>query len=451
MSFCPICHNEIGTWTDDPIKTPKGLAGEDYKGVTILNWSHIKELQVARTLQEQEAGIAPVSFSEINPTILIQKKHILELRQSTENLISNIGSDLLHYFNYRIEDHEEVYIGTYEYGVKVADKTNWTDPDLENIKKLKAIHIEELRHLAPIAQSIAYNMEDRLTTTPTFIYINTACYAYPHTTEIKAYWGVIDVTEKAGYTVSSGDIEIIKASGKVFIKANGQGSVKVSFVPPGFLAYVQDAGSINCSYLPGGEEREACELEWYDTYFQNTEVTVNITRSYYLSYSGELKGTGLLERFPEIRTYKLYGSGNPTQCSGDAFSWDDVTSLTYGINGHWKCDFTNRVYLERQSYETCFTSAGLSFEPVSSYLFGTACPNPNGITSGDFSEYLIAKNNSTEVCDGYWFNFGWSKTVSGNWYYVKTMDDGEWINLLKIVTNSVKGTPTWWATFSAEE
>ena len=453
MALCPICHSEIGNWIDDPILTPEGLAGEDYKGITEINWNHIKEIQNVRKSQEIEANISnKTTFSEISPTIPIHKNHILELRQSTEKLLENIESNLTHYFNYRTEEHEEVYLGTHKYGVKVTDKTNWTDLNLVDVKKIKAIHIEELRHLLP---SILYNMESRLYALPSSISINRACDSLPKTTEIKVYWGDVDVTENATYEPTP-FIEIVRDSGKVYIKANGAGSVEVSFRPPGFDSYVRDLCNEICS---GEGEQEQCEVDCSMAYEENTSITINISSSYYLSYSGELQGPGLLTHWPgAIESQKLYGSGNPEQCSGPAFSWDDLTSLTYGINGYWNCDFLNRVDLTRQVYETCFTGGRLSFMPVYSFPYAEPCPNPNGITSGEFSEWMTAFNRNIETCfegtEGYWFNFGWAKTVLGDWYYeaVDLDEDSifdEWqlrVNRNEVITEGLHKAK-WWASF----
>ncbi|GAG12169.1 unnamed protein product, partial [marine sediment metagenome] len=62
---CPRCFSRISEfdtgessdWTDDPIKTPKGEAGDDYKGFTDIKPIHIQELQTLRAQQEIDVGI----------------------------------------------------------------------------------------------------------------------------------------------------------------------------------------------------------------------------------------------------------------------------------------------------------------------------------------------------------------------------------------------------------
>lgn len=162
---CSICHSEKDTWIDDPILTLKGLAGEEYKGINFLDIKHVKEIQDKRKEQEIDLEIPEEDrtiFSEItSETQFITKQHINELRKSTEKILAeNLEiteekrTELLNnYFNY---DVDENYIGTYEYGQKIEDKEEWTDINVNNkptlptnqtgITKIKAIHIEDLRH-----------------------------------------------------------------------------------------------------------------------------------------------------------------------------------------------------------------------------------------------------------------------------------------------------------------
>lgn len=476
MSTCPICHSVIGTWSDDPLLTEKGLAGENYKGLTEVNWQHIKEIQDLRIQQEIEAEIDnKTSFSEINPTIPIHKNHILELRQSTEKLIDIAESDLTHYFNYRIEDEEEIYIGTYKYGQKAADKTNWTDPNLVGIKKIKAIHIEELRHPLPF---MLYDMEGWLTISPGSKSINRACVSFPYTTEIKVWWGLfdnlVDVTEKAEIEVKTGDVEIIKSDGKVEIKFNTVGSIEAHFEPPMFQEHVNNM----C------QEDEEC----YQNYMEKTYTTMKISSYYLLSYEGVLKGSGVLNNYGDF-----YGSANPKECSGIGFNWE---GSRLNIDGHWKCDFSDSVESTRPQLGVCFTSGGLwfiscycpfchhyetllgtgcpnnnkcpvcgykvevsIFAPYNEYDYEDTCPNPEGITSGEFREHLIGHNRSKKLCfegqEGYRFNFGWSKIVLGTWHYNLIYRDdpdnpGEqipWKYVLEIVRSRIVSR-VWWASFS---
>jgi len=162
---CPTCHSEIGTWSSDPILTPKGLSGENYIGVTELKGWLITEIQNMRRSQEEEYGISPkTQFSEINLNSQHwHKKYINELRISTEKIltlhakyvwgISGRQELLYRYFNY---DKDGNYMGTH--------KNEWTDVDPDNLPnlptnkkiKIKAILIEELRHPIFLLEGLEY-------------------------------------------------------------------------------------------------------------------------------------------------------------------------------------------------------------------------------------------------------------------------------------------------------
>lgn len=177
---CPICHSIIevhdtvtdvdreltiseitdlegqGTylWSHDPLKTNRGLAGDDYKGFTNITVQHIQELQEARTQQEIAIGISESDltiFTSIDDTEHINKIHIRELRQSTEKILEASGIELENYFNY---DEDGILLGTQEYGEVKDDKIEWKRINREdgipympnNIVDIYALDIEELRH-----------------------------------------------------------------------------------------------------------------------------------------------------------------------------------------------------------------------------------------------------------------------------------------------------------------
>lgn len=176
MELCPICHSPINvtdnqkeelrsrgvyTWTDDPIVTNQGLAGDQFKGLVFFNWRHIKEIQDARTAQETTSQITnKTTFSEISAIIDLKKEHINELRISTEKILnklteSNPTINLSRYFNY---DRDGTYHGTWQYDEKITDKIEWTDVDRttghpslpSEVTDIRAIHIEELRCQIPL-------------------------------------------------------------------------------------------------------------------------------------------------------------------------------------------------------------------------------------------------------------------------------------------------------------
>jgi len=153
---CPRCFTELditGGYTDDPIKTPHGEAGDDYKGFTNIKPIHIQELQTLRAQQEIDAGITEedrTEFTEIDTEhnlVDVYRTHILELRESTEKILTALGQTKDTYFNYD-EDGTEYNIGNHQ--------TDWKDSDLGEkdedgnyIKRfvdIKAYHIEDLRH-----------------------------------------------------------------------------------------------------------------------------------------------------------------------------------------------------------------------------------------------------------------------------------------------------------------
>lgn len=140
---CPVCFSQIVTdpeeierlreegiyvWVEDPLLTPRGLAGEDYKGKTPCRWLHIIQLQEARQQQEEDVGIPEeekTAFSGVGRKEPIRKIHIEELRISTEKILLSMGytkegtneADLDTYFNYDEEGNER----------RIEHQTEWTD------------------------------------------------------------------------------------------------------------------------------------------------------------------------------------------------------------------------------------------------------------------------------------------------------------------------------------
>ena len=144
---CPKCFSEIEEWSNDPILTPLGLAGEDYKGFTFIKSIHIRELREYYNTLEIDLGVVPTVWTD-NLTDTTNKficKHIYieELREAIETLLLTAGKNLEEYFKY---DKYAEPTG--------LSQTEWTDVDRDNIGMLpllptksiiRAIHIEELR------------------------------------------------------------------------------------------------------------------------------------------------------------------------------------------------------------------------------------------------------------------------------------------------------------------
>jgi len=149
---CPRCFSKIGIiaplWTNDPLKTPKGielLPGlRAYKGFTYIKPEHIEELQEARKQQEIDAGIAEEDRTTFTPVrvegqkVYFYKKHLRELRESTEKILTATGQTKETYFNYD-DEGTEYNIGDHQ--------LDWHDVNLDQkFLDIKAVHIEDLRH-----------------------------------------------------------------------------------------------------------------------------------------------------------------------------------------------------------------------------------------------------------------------------------------------------------------
>jgi len=201
--LCPTCHSKIGTnstadtgrlqgnegvdalnnpvprWSDDPVFTPLGLNSSPYdKKSTRLRVKHIKELQDARIAQETDAGVTPTDFSDLTLDKHISRRHVVELRESTEKLLNAAGITLQDYFKLDDDDTEqtqnpnvaraggddpqtewvdvargEEYVakdGSLKSQFTLPDDTTVQSPTLPKRTHLRAIHIEDLRHPVPV-------------------------------------------------------------------------------------------------------------------------------------------------------------------------------------------------------------------------------------------------------------------------------------------------------------
>lgn len=186
--LCPTCFSELVSdeerkrrieedpkheiygysWSDDPVLTPKGLSGEEYKGVTEIKSKHIIELQEARKQQEDDIGMFEedkTEFTEVKDEVSVDCKHIKELRDSTEKILkADIDIEelteeerkelLYEYFNFDAEGNKKIPADE-----RYIDKDGWTDPDLSRIVKIKAVHIEDLRHPIPSIHNLYVNTD----------------------------------------------------------------------------------------------------------------------------------------------------------------------------------------------------------------------------------------------------------------------------------------------------
>lgn len=206
--LCPTCHSKIGTqstidsgrirgkegtdslgnpiprWTSDPIFTLGGFSDATYSlRRDRVRKPHIKELQDTRKAQEGDADLSEslkTQFSDIDVDAHVSRRHIIELRESTEKLLNDAGLTLEEYFklddeggivvqNPKIElsggnNPQDEWVNASR-GAQYVDKdgnakSTFTLPDgstqqsptLPNSTHIRAIHMEDLRH--PISVGI---------------------------------------------------------------------------------------------------------------------------------------------------------------------------------------------------------------------------------------------------------------------------------------------------------
>jgi hypothetical protein len=151
MAICPICFSDLGTpsyadfqWTDDPIFTTPTLSTAQYVGFTRMKAQHIKELQQNRNQLETNLGLTLTVFTPMDVSNLFQNwdKYILELRQSTEALLTAVGMTKETYFNYD-KNGTDMNPGNHQLDwIDVVDLTNHNLCHFQS----KGRHIEDLRH-----------------------------------------------------------------------------------------------------------------------------------------------------------------------------------------------------------------------------------------------------------------------------------------------------------------
>ena len=157
---CPYCFRQLGTWVKDPIFLPNGgpyvwtsdteIIKEDridhrfYKGFYQICEPEVQEIQDFLKAAEVTAGVTITTWSPLNMSgkFQILGKHIKEMRDSVEKLLTNFGLTKTDYFNYDEEGNEITQPN--------GQKLEWTDPitNATDLKKfqVKYIHIEDLRH-----------------------------------------------------------------------------------------------------------------------------------------------------------------------------------------------------------------------------------------------------------------------------------------------------------------
>ena len=147
--ICPICYSKIlnqdgsgsQTWLNDPILTPKGLAGIRFTGFQRIRKTDISALQGVRGDDEVAAGVPEedrIDFSNLSSTgyFQVKKEYITEIRDSIENSLEASGLTKDEFFNYN------------EDGVDMdSSQSDWHNTNLDIFQgNIKALHIEDLRH-----------------------------------------------------------------------------------------------------------------------------------------------------------------------------------------------------------------------------------------------------------------------------------------------------------------
>lgn len=155
---CPKCFQLLTTWLHhDPIPTPKGYKYQfnedgllvpidnpaDYTNIGFLkiNADIIKELQDNRQDMETQLNISPLTTftpveSDPSGYYIPNIKHIQELRDSTEKILTATGVDKETYFNFNDEGVE----------CRIPHQLDWIDAVLtDKPYLLKDMHIEDLR------------------------------------------------------------------------------------------------------------------------------------------------------------------------------------------------------------------------------------------------------------------------------------------------------------------
>jgi len=201
---CPTCFRNIidfdltgtQTWSNDPVRTPKGLNGTFYIGYQHIKRTDITEIQTKRLDQEISAGASASLFQSMTGYRHMTKLHITELRDSTENILTVAGLIKRDYFNY---DEQGSSMGT--------TQTQWYNSVFTSYTgNVRALHIEDLRH--PLSQLLTWSERFYQAESPFYVGLNNDGY-YNETYEIYYDSGKkIDLLERYydGTTIDHEDI-----------------------------------------------------------------------------------------------------------------------------------------------------------------------------------------------------------------------------------------------------
>lgn len=183
MAICPNCFNEIGVWSNDPIKIPGGCKHyihpstglrtavplqtlnetelekktrenlTKYDGFTHILGQDIQDLIDRQQSLETELGLQssektqfPTLTGDDKITLNTTKDIIQQLRWSVEQLLTKQGLTKAQFLNYDSNGiRRQIFDGNME-------QSDWTDPDLTAYTgNIHYMHIEELRRNFPVA------------------------------------------------------------------------------------------------------------------------------------------------------------------------------------------------------------------------------------------------------------------------------------------------------------
>lgn len=186
----------IFLWHDDPILTVGGIARDDYKdyiGVTRIHQKHWKEIQEARTHEEEEIKdyyeftdeeFPLTEFSSVideddrEKRFRVYRSHVKEIRDSIINttpyrntaLERLAGIDYMDFFYWLNHYNDGTRIGSTIDPPELQSQENWTDIDLTSDEvfpkgrpkfRIKARHLEEFRrHKRGVWNQISWATED---------------------------------------------------------------------------------------------------------------------------------------------------------------------------------------------------------------------------------------------------------------------------------------------------
>jgi len=132
---CPICFNDIGTYTDDPMKTPNHFLPA-LQGYTLQRERHVTEIQNKINEYESQFGISPLTTW--TPTDVGQypyrAQHINEMREAIELILKHEGIPIEDWFSLDANGDPTLGIRDWLGGSRLAKGTI-----------IRGMHIEELR------------------------------------------------------------------------------------------------------------------------------------------------------------------------------------------------------------------------------------------------------------------------------------------------------------------